>query len=182
MELTRLLAMCRTGSPEALDDLVARVYAQLRRAAAQVVREDRDATMQPTVLVHEAYMEMVAKPDRNWVDRQQFMAIAAGLMRRILLRHAQRRRRCWRGGVERPVTLVEVEGSRRVHDLDIVELDRVLNKLKKRDPFKHRVVEQRIFAGLGLAEIADLERVTEEQVRRAWSFSKVWIRKEMQPS
>lgn len=161
------------ASSERLFDLV---YDMLRRLAADfLARERGDHTLQPTALVHEAYMKLIRQEEMNWRNEAHFMAIAAQAMRRILVDHARTKKRSKRGGdwdrVELHPDLSPAEES----GMDLVRLDAVLDQLREGYPRQARVVEMRFFAGLPNEAIARALDVSERTVERDWRFARAWL-------
>lgn len=174
-EITQLLAAWRSGDRGALDRLVPRVYGELRRVADRYLRRERsDHTLQPTALVHEAYLRLVGAERPAWRDRIHFYAVAAQVMRRILVDHARAHDADKRGGGARRVSLDEGIAKSAERAADLVALDDALQALAKIDPRKARIIELHYFAGLSVAETAEvLERsistvVLEARLARAW--------------
>ncbi len=179
-DVTRLLADVQGGDAGAPEKLVSLVYAELRRVAENQLRRERvDHTLQPTALVHEAYLRLVDQREQNWQNREQFFAIAATLMRRVLLRHAEQRSAQKRGGGEPRVPLVEGLDVFEERAIDLLALDEALERMDQVDPEKRRIVELRFFAGLSVAEIARVLDVSERTVERGWSFARAWLKKEI---
>lgn len=157
------------------------VYAELRRIAARCLADERvEHTLQPTALVHEAYLELIGPGAGTAVkDRQQFLAIAAQAMRRTLIDHARGKRREKRGGgwkrVELEAELALGEGA----ELDLLELDRALEALQAHSADLARLVELRFFAGLPMNEVAGVLGVSERTAGREWSFARAWLERWM---
>ena len=178
-EVTRLLAAWRAGETEATERLFAVVYAELGRLAARQLRGERPAhTLQTTDLVHEAYLRLAGQERADWKNRGQFFAVAAMAMRRILVDHARRRRAAKRGeGIEPSpldAVVVGVESS-----IDLVELDRALDKLEVIEPREARIVELRFFAGLSVPDVARSLGLSESTVERDWAMARAWLRREL---
>ena len=174
-EITQLLAAWRGGDRGALDRLVPRVYDELRRVADRYLRRERsDHTLQPTALVHEAYLRLSGAERPAWRDRLHFYAVAAQVMRRILVDHARAHRADKRGGGSRRVPLDEKIADGDVRTAELVALDDALSALARIDPRKARIIELHHFAGLSVAETAEvLDRsistvVLEARLARAW--------------
>jgi RNA polymerase sigma factor (TIGR02999 family) len=178
-EVTRLLAQWANGDERALDQLAPLVYSELRRLAASYLRKERGAqTLQPTVLVHEAYLRLVEQAHPEWESRSHFYGVAARLMRQILVDHARRRNSGKRAGVNVPLEQAasfQTERSRQLLALDIG-----LNALEKLDPRKSKVVELRYFGGLSMDEIAQALAISQVTVRRDLRMAEAWLHKEMQ--
>lgn len=173
-EVTRLLRDWRSGDGGALDRLMPLVYDELRRVAQRhMSSENHGATLQATALVNEAYLRL-AEVDVDWQDRVHFFALSAGMMRRILVDRARRRRAKKRGGEERPVTLVDLPGAGRPVE-DLLALDQALKELEIVDPRKSKVLELRYFAGLKVDEIAQALEVSRPTVERDLRTAKAWV-------
>ncbi len=174
-EITQLLAAWRGGDRGALDRLVPRVYGELRRVADRYLRRERtDHTLQPTALVHEAYLRLTGAERPEWRDRLHFYAVAAQVMRRILVDHARAHRADKRGGGVRFLPLDEGTAAVGERAAELIALDDALESLAKIDPRKARIIELHYFAGLSVAETAEvLDRsistvVLEARLARAW--------------
>jgi RNA polymerase sigma factor (TIGR02999 family) len=179
-EVTRLLAQWAKGNPQALEELTPLVYRGLRQLAARYLRNERHAhTLQPTALVHEAYLRLVdqtKKPD--WQNRSHFYAVAARLMRQILVDHARHKQADKRAGIMVP--LDEAVSFRRERSQDVIALDARLSALEKIDPRKCKAVELRYFGGLSMQEIAQCLEISEVTVRRDLRMAEAWLHREMQ--
>jgi len=179
-EVTRLLQQWRDGDQSALDRLMPLVYDELRRRAKQYMRRERsDHTLQPTALVHEAYLRLVELEGIQWQDRAHFFAIAARLMRRILVDYARRHDAARRGGHECKVSLEEAATLSDGQVADLVALDDALTSLAANDPTKSRIVELRLFGGLSVHEMAEVLSVSPATVRREWRMAKAWLYREI---
>jgi RNA polymerase sigma-70 factor (ECF subfamily) len=155
----------------------------LRRIAAQCMRaERRDRTLQPTALVHEAFVRLASGAEVDWRDRAHFFALSAELMRHILVDAARRRRSAKRGGGVTAVELEDVHGWLVEHPEIVLDVDRLLAKLEALDARQARVVEMRYFAGLTEEEIASILNVSERTVKRDWSMARAWMRAQLSPS
>jgi RNA polymerase sigma factor (TIGR02999 family) len=178
--VTQLLLRWNNGDKMALDDLIPLVYAELRRiASAYLRREDRDHTMQPTALVHEAYLKLVDQRKVNWKSRAQFFGVAARLMRNILVDHAREQKAAKRGGNQYLVTLTSADRIGSTPDLDLIALDEALNALAEIRPQHSRIVELKFFGGLTIEEIAEVMQISHATVEREWSFARAWLRREL---
>jgi RNA polymerase sigma-70 factor (ECF subfamily) len=179
--ITGLLARLRGGDAAAADALFERVYAELRRLAGAHLRKERQGhTLQPTALVHEAYLKLIGGDNWDWRDRRHFFNVSAQIMRNILVDHARKHKAEKRGGEGRKLSLdeaVEYYGQR---DLDLVDLDQALTELAALDPDQSRIVELKFFAGLRIDELAGLLGVSEATVNRQWHKAKMWLRSRMQ--
>jgi RNA polymerase sigma factor (TIGR02999 family) len=181
-DVTRLLREWRGGSRAALDELMPLVYDQLHVIAARhMAREWRVSVYQTTALVSEAYVKLVDQRDVDWQNRAHFFAIAAKLMRRILVDHARREMRPKHGGGTPVVPFDEAEApsAAGVDRVDAVALDEALRKLEELDPEQARIVELRFFGGLTVQETADVVGVSPATVKREWSVAKGWLHREM---
>jgi RNA polymerase sigma-70 factor, ECF subfamily len=178
--VTQLLIDWRNGDPEAVDKLMPLVYDELHRLAARYMRRERsDHTLQPTALIHEAYLRLVDQRNVQWQNRAHFFAIAAQLMRRIVINHARDRAAGKRGGVARKVPLdeaIDLSGERAA---DLIALDDALTGLATIDPQQSRIVELRFFGGLNVEETAEILAVSPATVKREWRIAKAWLRKEI---
>lgn len=178
-EVTRLLADWARGNERALDDLTPLVYKELRQLAASYLRKERQGhTLQPTALVHEAYLRLVDQKNPTWQDRSHFYGVAARLMRQILVDHARRRQAGKRAGLKVP--LEEAVSFQQERSRDLVALDNGLNALEKLDPRKCKAVELRYFGGLSMDEIAQALDVSPVTVRRDLRLAEAWLHNEMQ--
>lgn len=178
-EVTLLLAEWAKGNPDALNDLMPLVYRELRQLAASYLRKERPGhTLQPTALVHEAYLRLVDQTNPTWQSRSHFYGVAARLMRQILVDHARRKQAGKRGGLQ--VSLDEVVSFQPERSRDLVALDSGLKALEKIDPRKCQAVELRYFGGLSMEEIAQALDVSAVTVRRDLRMAEAWLHKEMQ--
>ena len=190
--MTELLRAWGAGDSQASDSLVRLVYVELRRQARFALRREGDGhTLQPTALVHEAWLRLGDQHDARWESRAQFFAIAAQTMRRVLLDHARARRATKRGGGDVQVTLGGVDegnaarGPRAaeatsVDAVDVIALDDALARLAELDPQKARLVDLRYFAGLSIPEAAEVLGVSTATVGREWAVARMWLRRELE--
>jgi len=178
-EVTRLLAEWSKGNEQAVDELTPLVYQELRQLAAAYLRKERrDHTLQPTALVHEAYLRLVDQSNPNWQDRSHFFGVAARLMRQILVDHARRKNAVKRAGLKIPL-----ENSVRLpqdRSQDLVALDNGLTALERLDPRKCKAVELRYFGGLSMTEVAQALGVSAVTVRRDLRMAEAWLHRQMQ--
>ena len=179
-QITRWLVACREGDSHALEKLLPLVYDELHRQAMGFFgRERAGHTLQPTVLVNEVYLRLVNQREATWQNRAQFFAIAAQMMRRILVSHARARQAAKRGGAEQRITLVEEVAPAPQRDVNLLALDEALKKLEAIDLEKSRMVELRFFSGLSVAETADVMGVSPRTIDRQWQTAKAWLYREI---
>jgi RNA polymerase sigma factor (TIGR02999 family) len=180
-ETTQLLRAMAAGDPHALEELTPRVYRELRRLAGNLMRSERPGrTLQATALVHEAYLKLVDVKNVDWEHRAHFFAVAAQVMRRILLDAARRRSTAKRGGGADLVNLDDVAELGTVRGKEIVALDEALDRLARDEPRKAKVVELRFFGGLTEEEISKVLGVSADTVTRDWRFARAWLRSQME--
>jgi RNA polymerase sigma factor (TIGR02999 family) len=186
-DITELLDRWHAGDAAAFETLVERVYAELRRIADGVLRGERaEHTLQPTALVHEAYLRLTGLRELKLQNRRHFYGAAAKAMRRILVDHARHRRALKRGGAD--VRHVPIDEARDAVEagldlgFDIERLDHALAALATVAPDKARVVELRYFAGLSVEETASLLEVAPATVKRHWAFARAWLYRELADS
>jgi RNA polymerase sigma-70 factor, ECF subfamily len=166
-------------APLAREELMVRVYDELRRLAASYLQRERaDHTLQPTALVHEAYIRLVAQDAVDWRNRDHFVGLAAQMMRRVLVDHARGHKRDKRGGGLK-LALLDADGIAEVESEDFVALDEALNRLALRHPQKSRVIELRFFGGLSIEETARVLQVSDSTVERDWKFARAWLAREL---
>lgn len=179
-EVSLLLQGWRKGDRQALDTLLPLVYTELRRLARVQLQKERPGhTLQSTALVHEAYLRLVGLDTPQWESRTHFFAIAAQLMRQILVDYARRHRAAKRGGSICKLSLEDALVASRTRDVDVVALDDALNTLAKIDPRQSRVVELRFFAGLSLQEISEAMEIAPATVQRDWTAARAWLYREI---
>jgi len=175
-DITVLLNDARKGDQGALNELLPLVYDELRRVAANQLRNERgDHTLQATALVHEAYLRLLEQKEVDWNNRLHFFSIAAEMMRRILVNYAIQRNAKKRGDGAAKVALDEAISFSKEKELDIIVLDETLNELAKLDPDQAKIVELRFFAGLTIEETASALGISESTVKREWRSAKAWI-------
>jgi RNA polymerase sigma factor (TIGR02999 family) len=179
-EVTQLLQGWRTRDRAALDTLMPLIYKELRRLAhAQLRKERPDHTLQSGALVNEAYLRLVGLSPPQWESRTHFFAIAARLMRQILVDYARRHGAAKRGGGVGKVSLEDATLRAPGSEVDVVALDDALNALATLDPRQSRVVELRFFGGLSLQEIAAALDIAPATVQRDWTAARAWLHREM---
>lgn len=178
-KVTELLAQWANGDEQALNDLTPIVYKTLRQLAAAYLRKEQQGhTLQPTALVHEAYLRLVDQRSPNFKNRTHFFGVAAHLMRQILVDHARRRHASKRTHVSVPLDcIVSFEKER---SGDLLALDKGLSELEKLDPRKCKAIELRYFVGLSMEEIAETLAVSEVTVRRDLRMAEAWLQHEIQ--
>lgn len=171
-EVTQLLRAAAQGDPGADDRLFAVVYDELRRLAGSLLRREQSPTLEPTGLVHEAFLRLGNRHDISWADRHHFYGVAARAMRRVLVDHARARQRDKRAGavVTLPEGLAIPSGGEVV-----VAVDAALQRLAQIDPRRARVVELRWFAGLEVEAVAELLGVGSATVKRDWAAARAWL-------
>jgi RNA polymerase sigma factor (TIGR02999 family) len=180
-DVTRLLHEWANGDRQALSHLMEAVYPELHRIAArQLSRERSSHTLQPTALVNEAYLRLARQPaGTQWQDRTHFFAVAARVVRAVLVDHARTRIAAKRGGGAISVELSEAAASVPAPPVDLIDLNAALDALEKIDPQQCRLVELRYFGGLSIDETAEVLAVSASSVDRDWLLAKTWIRRHM---
>lgn len=174
--VTALLLAWNAGNRAALEDLIPVVYPELRRIAGRYLRRERIGhTLQPTALVHEAYVKLVDQERAQWHNRAQFFGVAAQLMRRILVDHARERAAEKRGGGVRPVTLVDAMAASPDRGIDVLALDEALSRLTALYPEQGRLVELRYFGGLTIEETGEVLGLSPATVKRQWAVARAWL-------
>ncbi len=182
-DVTELLGQLAKGDDAAAARLIPIVYDELRRLAfAYMRRERKDHTLQPTALVHEAYVKLTEQRAVDWQSRAHFFGIAAQTMRRILVDHARGHLRDKRGGGMVPVPLDEALVFAPEQSSELVRLDASLQRLAKLDPRQSRIVELRFFGGLTVEQTAELLGISPKTVKRDWSMAKAWLHGDMKTS
>lgn len=180
MEVTQLLVNWRNGNKQALDDLVPLVYAELRKLAVRFLRNERkDHTLQPTGLIHEAYLRLAHQEVPDWKNRIHFYGVAAHLMREILVDHARKTRAAKRGGSAAKINLDETIVCSPKRPADLIAVDDALSALSGIDPRKCRVIELRYFAGLSMQETAEVLNISVATVTRDLRLAEAWLRREI---
>ncbi len=179
-DVTRLLHQLRRGDAQAANQLIPLIYDELRRLASACMRRERPGhTLQATALVHEAYLRLLDQREVDFHDRAHFFAVAATLMRRILLDHARKRHTAKRGSAPLQTTLDDTLLVTEEHLDDVLALDECLTRLADLDAQQARIVELRFFAGLSVEEIAGVLDVGTATVKREWRSAKAWLNREM---
>jgi RNA polymerase sigma-70 factor (ECF subfamily) len=181
-EVTRLLGEINRGNKAAVDELLPVVYPELHKIAANYFRrERRDHTLQPTALVHEAYIRLVGQHAVNWTDRLQFLGVAAILMRRILVNHARGHNTAKRGGEVRDVVLEDAMVASEQRSDEMVAIDEALDRLAAMDAEQARLVELHFFGGLTFEEIAELMGLSLRTAKRRWESARAWLTMQIAP-
>jgi len=179
-DVTALLGDWRGGDRTALNQLLPLVYAELRRVAARQLRNERAGhTLQPTALVHEAYIRLTGQRHVDLQDRAHFFGVAAQVMRRILVDHARRHDASKRGDGVRCVSIDEARDAAASNEIPILELDHALDRLGRVDADLARIVELRAFGGLTVEEAAHVLGVSPSTVKRDWRTAKAWLSREL---
>jgi RNA polymerase sigma factor (TIGR02999 family) len=181
-EVTRILSEAESGDPKAAEKLLPLVYSELRRlAAARLAAEPAGNTLQPTALVHEAYLRLVGSPHGDqWDHRGHFFAAAAEAMRRILVDSARRKAAVRHGGGRERLELTPELAATPETREDLIALDEALNQLAAEDPLKADLVKLRYFAGLTLPEAAAALGLSERTAGRHWAFARAWLRRRVE--
>jgi RNA polymerase sigma-70 factor, ECF subfamily len=175
-EVTRLLQSLNAGNREAVDALVPLVYAELRKLAAHYLKSEREEhTLQPTALVNEAYLKLVQQ-ETAWQNRTHFFAMAANLMRRILVDYARASRAEKRGGTAEKIALEDAFVFVKERPSEMIALDEALEELAKIDPRRSRVVELKFFGGLNTEQIAEILEVHPNTILRDWNLARAWLK------
>lgn len=179
-EVTLLLHAMKNGDEAAAEKLLPLVYKELHRLARSYMRRERpDHTLQPTALINEAYLHL-AHDDVDWQNRQHFIAVAANVMRRVLVDHARARHAERRGGQLQRVELKDDLPISEKYSGEVLALNEALDRLEELNPRQARVVELRYFAGLSIEEIGSILQISERSVKRDWSLARIWLFKEIQ--
>lgn len=179
-EVARLLPAVGQGNPEATASLVHWVYDELRALAATYLGRERPGhTLQPTALVHEAFLRMVDSTSVGRMDQTHFLAVAANIMRRVLVDHARARGAEKRGGGLRRIELDSRLAMAPEREIDLLTLDEALGRLAVLDPRQGQVVELRFFGGLTVSEVADVLGVSKRLVESEWELARAWLHREL---
>jgi len=180
VEITRLLRAWRSGDQTAFDRLATLIYAELRRIArGHMVHERPDHTLQATALVHEAYLHLMDVHDIEWQDRAHFFAVAAQMMRRILIDRARAAAAEKRGGFRGRIHVDDVPEPAAWRPSDLIALDDALTTMAQMDPRKAKIIELRFFAGLSVEETAEVLNISPQTVMRDWKLSRAWLEREL---
>ena len=175
-EITQLLLKWSEGDKAALDELIAAVYPELRRIARRYMRrENQQHTLQTSALINEAYLRLIDQQAVSWQDRAHFFAVAAQVMRHILIDHARSHRYAKRGAGAEHIALDNVAVVNEQRATEFVELDDALARLAEIDPRKSRIVELRFFGGLTVEETAEVMKLSQITVKRDWRTARAWL-------
>jgi len=175
-DVTHILVEVSRGNGQATDELLPLVYDELRRiAGARMAQEAAGQTLQPTALVHEAWLRMVGEGARTWENRAHFFGAASEAMRRILIENARRKSRLKRGGDRERVDIADLDLAAAAPDDKMLLINEALEQLKAEDPEKARIVVMKFFGGLTNQEVAKALDVTERTVERQWAYAKAWL-------
>ena len=178
--ITQLLNDYQKGKKDALDELFPLVYGELRKLAASRMRSERGShTLQPTALVHEAYLRLIEQHSSDWQNRAHFFGLAAEMMRRILVNHAVKNNAEKRFGNQTRLALDEIVDFTSGADINLVSLDEALNNLAEFDPKQAKIVELKFFGGLTNEEIAEVTGVSDSTVKREWRIAKAWLHEQL---
>ena len=179
-DVTLLLKRYSNGDQDALAQLIPKIYDELHRLASSYRQGERiDHTLQTTALVHEAYLRLVDQRQVQWNNRKHFFAVAAQMMRRILIDHARKHVSLKRGGSFARIPLEQAAVFFREQPRELIAVDELLTRLASLDPQGSRIVELRFFAGLSVEETADVMGLSSAKIRREWSVAKAWFMREM---
>ena len=180
--VTQLLIDWSKGDQAALETLMPLVYSELRRLATNYLRRERQGhTLQPTALVHEAYLKLVDQRNAKWQNRAQFFGISAQLMRRILVDHARQHQAAKRGGsAQQRLSITSAEGLVKQSGVDLLALNEALDELAKMDSQQSRIVELKFFGGLSIEETAEVLGVSHATVERDWKMARAWLRRQLE--
>ena len=180
-KFTKLLLAVQSGDHTAQDELTEALYSELRKLANSYLQQERaNHTLQPTALVHEAYLRLVGQERVTWQNRDHFIGVAARIMRRVLVDYARGHNRKKRGGGDYKLPLAEADRFfTNSTDVDLLALDDALKKFAVDYPRESQIVDLRFFGGLTIAETARLLRVSHTTVELDWDFAKAWLRREL---
>lgn len=178
--VTLLLAQLKDGARECADALLAVVYDELRvLARAKMAHENPGLTLQPTALVHEAYLRLVKEEGAEWQNRAHFFSAAAEAMRRILVERARRVRRLKHGGEHQRVAFDSIDAPAETRSVDVIALDEALERFEQLDPRRAEVVKLRYFVGLSVEEAAETLNVSPRTVNTDWNLARAWLKREI---
>ena len=178
-DVTRILERVQDGDPQAAEQLLPLVYEELRKLAARKMAGDAAGqTLQPTALVHEAWLRLVGEK-HSWANRRHFFSAAAEAMRRILVERARRRHSLKRGGAQERVPLDQIDIAIETQDSDLLRVHEALEKLAAEDPAKAELVKLRFFVGLRIPEAAEILGLSATTAKRYWTYARAWLYQEL---
>lgn len=181
-DVPKLLHDLEQGDPKAAEDLLPLVYDDLRRlAVAKMASQPSGHTLQPTALVHEAWLRLVGE-NHDWQGRRHFFAAAAEAMRRILVDQARRRLRLKRGGAQEHLPIEELDLAAETSPEELLRVHEALDRLAVEDPVKAELIKLRFFVGLGISESAEVLGLSATTAKRHWTFARAWLRRELESS
>src|SRR5438045_6128966 len=179
-DVTRILDAIQHGDPKATEELLPLVYEELRKLAAhKMANEAPGQTLQPTALVHEAWLRLTGNENQEWNGRGHFFAAAAEAMRRILVENARRKHRVKHGGEMRRIDLTSLDVAIITHDEHLLAVDEALDKLASRDPLGEQLIKLRFFAGLSNVDAARMLGIPERTAKRTWAYARAWLYEEL---
>jgi RNA polymerase sigma factor (TIGR02999 family) len=179
-DVTCILNAIEQGDPKAADQLLPLVYAELRRlATARMAGETPGQTLQPTALVHEAYLQLVGDPARKWEGRAHFFGAAAEAMRRILIDQARRKSALRHGGGWQRLDIEEIDLAATTSPHELIEVDEALERFAAQDKQKAELVKLRFFVGMSIAEAAEVMGISPATAKRWWAYSRAWLYQEL---
>jgi RNA polymerase sigma factor (TIGR02999 family) len=179
-DVTRILEAAQNGDPTAAEQLLPLVYDELRRLAThRMANEAAGQTLQPTALVHEAWLRLVGNENQKWDGRSHFFGAAAEAMRRILIDRARSKRRLKHGGEMQRVDIATLDVAILTDDEHLLAVDEALQKLADRDPVSAQLIKLRFFAGLPNIEAARMLGIPERSAKRAWAYARAWLFQEL---
>ncbi len=179
-DVTRILDAIQQGDPKATEELLPLVYEELRKLAAhKMANEAPGQTLQPTALVHEAWLRLTGNENQEWNGRGHFFAAAAEAMRRILVENARRKRRVKHGGAMQRIDLTTLDVAIITHDEHLLAVDEALDKLAARDPLGAQLIKLRFFAGLSNVDAARMLGIPERTAKRTWAYARAWLYEEL---
>jgi RNA polymerase sigma factor (TIGR02999 family) len=175
-EVPRILGAIQQGDPKAGEQLLPLVYQELRTLAAyKMSRESPGQTLQPTALVHEAWLKLVGNEQQVWQNRAHFFGAAAEAMRRILIDNARRKQALRHGGGQRPLDIAEIEVASEVKDEELLDIHEALDAFAAQHPDKAELVKLRYFVGMKFDEASQILNISEPTAKRWWAFSRAWL-------
>jgi len=179
-EISRILSDWNSGNRESADTLLTLVYRELRKIAEQYMKKERaEHTLQPTALVHEAYMRLIDISDIDWQSRAHFFAVSSNVMRNILVDYARARVTEKRGGGAQRISLDDATGLTDEKEVDVLAVDEALKQLSEFDERQSRIIELRFFGGLTIDETAHVLEISPATVKREWVLARTWLFREL---